>query len=106
MSMSKLPGYEEVLAFWKEAGPDKWYQKDDEFDAAMTRRFAGLHAAAAVGELSRWQNSPDSCLALVLVLDQFSRNMFRENWSSTSTSARQESGLFCHLDNSPTAAAA
>jgi len=77
--MSELPSYEEVLAFWKEAGPEKWYQKDDEFDAAMTRRFAGLHAAAAAGELSRWQDSPDSCLALVLVLDQFSRNMFRNS---------------------------
>jgi uncharacterized protein (DUF924 family) len=77
--MSDLPGHEEVLAFWKEAGSEKWYKKDDEFDAEMTSRFSALHEAAAAGYLAAWQDDPDSCLALVIVLDQFSRNMFRNS---------------------------
>jgi uncharacterized protein (DUF924 family) len=66
-----------ILAFWRDAGPDRWYRRDDVFDAEVRRRFLGLWQRAAAGELSSWETSDDGALALVIVLDQFPRNMFR-----------------------------
>jgi uncharacterized protein (DUF924 family) len=67
----------DVLAFWRAAGPDKWYEKDDAFDAAIRERFLATYAAAAAGRLAAWENTAEGALALVIVLDQFPRNMFR-----------------------------
>jgi len=66
-----------ILAFWREAGGDRWYKRDDAFDAEIRDRFLGLWHKAAAGELSSWETSDDGALALVIVLDQFPRNMFR-----------------------------
>ena len=66
-----------ILAFWRDAGPKRWYTPDDAFDAEVRRRFFGLWQHAAAGELSSWETSDDGALALVIVLDQFPRNMFR-----------------------------
>ena len=66
-----------VLAFWTEAGPDRWFTKDDGFDAEVRRRFFGLWQLAADGALAAWEASDDGALALVIVMDQFPRNMFR-----------------------------
>ncbi|MDE5455752.1 DUF924 family protein [Bradyrhizobium sp. CSA112] len=66
-----------ILAFWRDAGPDRWYTRDDAFDAEVRLRFLGLWQNAAAGELSSWEGSDDGALALVIVLDQFPRNMFR-----------------------------
>jgi uncharacterized protein (DUF924 family) len=66
-----------ILAFWRDAGPDRWYRRDDAFDAEVRRRFFGLWQQASAGELSSWETSDDGALALVIVLDQFPRNMFR-----------------------------
>ena len=67
----------EVLAFWRAAGPEKWYTKDSDFDAEITRRFLSTYEAAVAGRLSQWEDTPKGALALVIVLDQFPRNMFR-----------------------------
>jgi len=67
----------DILAFWREAGRDRWYEKDDAFDAEVRRRYLDLWQKAAAGELSSWEASDDGALALVIVLDQFPRNMFR-----------------------------
>jgi uncharacterized protein (DUF924 family) len=67
----------DILAFWRGAGPERWYTRDDTFDAEVRRRFFGLWQRAAAGELSSWETSDDGALALVIVLDQFPRNMFR-----------------------------
>lgn len=67
----------DVLAFWREAGPNRWYKKDGAFDDEVRRRFLGLWQEAAAGKLSSWEASDDGALALVIVLDQFPRNMFR-----------------------------
>ena len=56
---------------------DRWYTRDDAFDAEVRRRYLGLWRKAAAGELSSWETSDDGALALVIVLDQFPRNMFR-----------------------------
>ncbi|GGE14019.1 hypothetical protein GCM10011390_36490 [Aureimonas endophytica] len=66
-----------VIAFWREAGPDRWFKADPDFDAAIRERFAELHAAAARGELDGWAATPEGALALVLVFDQFPRNLHR-----------------------------
>jgi len=66
-----------ILAFWREAGRERWYKRDDTFDAKVRRRFLSLWQKAAAGELASWEDSDDGALALVIVLDQFPRNMFR-----------------------------
>ena len=67
----------DILAFWRDAGPDRWYKRDDAFDAELRRRYQDLWRKASAGELSSWEASDDGALALVIVLDQFPRNMFR-----------------------------
>lgn len=66
-----------ILAFWRRAGRERWYEHDDAFDAEIRRRFPALWQKAAAGELASWEASDDGALALVIVLDQFPRNMFR-----------------------------
>ena len=67
----------EILSFWREAGRDRWYRRDDAFDAQVRTRYLELWRKAAAGGLSSWEASDDGALALTLVLDQFPRNMFR-----------------------------
>jgi uncharacterized protein (DUF924 family) len=69
---------DEVLAFWFGAGPQKWFAKDPGFDAEIRTRFGVLHAEAAAGAHAEWLATPRGALALIIVLDQFSRNLFRE----------------------------
>jgi uncharacterized protein (DUF924 family) len=69
----------DILAFWREAGYDRWYKKDGAFDDEVRRRFLGLWQEAAAGKLSSWEASDDGALALTIVLDQFPRNMFRDD---------------------------
>jgi uncharacterized protein (DUF924 family) len=78
---------DDVLAFWREAGPDKWFSKDAAFDVEIARRFSGVWHAAAEGELAAWEQAPEGALALVIVLDQFPRNMFRGDARACSTDA-------------------
>lgn len=66
-----------ILAFWREAGSERWYARDEDFDAEVRRRFLALWHKAAAGELTAWEASDDGALALVILLDQFPRNMFR-----------------------------
>ena len=54
----------EILAFWRNAGPARWYSRDDAFDAEVRRRFLGLWQRAAAGELSSWETSDDGALAV------------------------------------------
>jgi len=67
----------DVLAFWRTAGPDKWFENDALFDAEIARRFSALWHAAGEGKLRTWEDTAEGALALVIVLDQFPRNMFR-----------------------------
>jgi uncharacterized protein (DUF924 family) len=68
---------DEVVAFWRNAGPKAWFAKNDGFDAELRRRFLDLHMSASRGELSGWADTAEGALALLLLLDQFPRNMFR-----------------------------
>ena len=67
----------DVVAFWKEAGPKMWFARDEAFDARFRARFAAAHEAAARGELDQWAETPEGSLALLILLDQFPRNVFR-----------------------------
>ncbi|MBZ8132929.1 DUF924 family protein [Afifella sp. IM 167] len=67
----------DIVSFWREAGPEKWFSASDEFDAEIRSRFAEAYRAAADGELDGWAEKPEGALALVLLLDQFSRNLHR-----------------------------
>jgi uncharacterized protein (DUF924 family) len=67
----------DVLAFWRQAGPDRWYARDNAFDAEIRARFLEFWRKAVAGELSAWEASDDGALALTIVLDQFPRNIFR-----------------------------
>ena len=70
--------YGEVLEFWfVETEPKSWWTADPAFDERIRGRFATLHARAARGELSAWRAAPRGRLAEIIVLDQFSRNLFR-----------------------------
>jgi len=66
-----------ILAFWCDAGRERWYKRNDAFDAELRQRFLPLWQTAAAGGLAPWEDSDDGALALVIVLDQFPRNMFR-----------------------------
>jgi hypothetical protein len=69
---------EEVLSFWLGAGPEAWYKQDDAFDAEITERFGALWEQGAAGALDEiWATNPKGALALIILLDQFPRNMFR-----------------------------
>jgi uncharacterized protein (DUF924 family) len=74
-----LPNAAAVVAFWRSAGPARWYAKDATFDAEIRARFFSLHEAACHGKLQHWEKTESGTLALILVLDQFSRNMFRDD---------------------------
>ena len=76
-----------ILAFWREAGPDRWYKRDVAFDADIRERYRELWRKAAAGELSSWEASDDGTLALVIMLDQFPRNMFRDDALTYSSDA-------------------
>ena len=67
----------QVLHVWREAGPDKWFAHDAAFDAHIRATFLPAYEAACAGQLAAWEASADGALALVIVLDQFPRNMFR-----------------------------
>ncbi len=77
----------EILAFWREAGRDRWYRQDGAFDDKVRRRYLALWHEAAAGKLASWEASDEGALALTIVLDQFPRNMFRGDRRTYATDA-------------------
>jgi uncharacterized protein (DUF924 family) len=73
--MSATP--EDVIGFWTEAGAEQWFKKSDAFDQAIRDRFEAAHHCAARGELAAWGRTAEGSLALLLLLDQFPRNLYR-----------------------------
>jgi len=66
-----------VVDFWRDAGPSRWFRKDEAFDRAFGARFLDLHMAAARRQLDAWENQAYGALGLLILLDQFPRNTFR-----------------------------
>ena len=77
----------DILTFWRDAGRDRWYRRDAVFDAEIRRRYLDLWRKAAAGGLSAWEATDDGALALTIVLDQFPRNMFRNDALTYSSDA-------------------
>lgn len=75
--MNKLPTAQDVVRFWHEAGPGRWFDKNEAFDAEFKSRFEGAHHAAATGALDGWAADAEGALALLVLLDQFPRNAWR-----------------------------
>lgn len=68
---------QDILAFWTAAGPAAWFKKDAAFDAELRARFEAAHHAAARGGYAAWEQSAEGALALLLLLDQIPRNIYR-----------------------------
>lgn len=72
--------YKDVLKFWfEEIEPSKWWVKDHAFDEMLVQRFSNLHTSANRCELYEWRENAHGRLAEIIILDQFSRNMFRDS---------------------------
>jgi uncharacterized protein (DUF924 family) len=69
----------DIIAFWRDAGPAAWFAKDDAFDAELRTRFLDAHFAAARREHEALLDEADGALALILLLDQVPRNVFRDS---------------------------
>ncbi|NVK34695.1 MAG: DUF924 domain-containing protein [Rhodobacteraceae bacterium] len=67
----------DVLDFWWQAGPSKWFASSDDFDAQIAERFLPSIEAAKEGRLDDWSETPHGALALIILLDQFTRNVYR-----------------------------
>jgi len=67
----------DVLDFWWQAGPSKWFAKNDTFDGNCRKRFQEALESAKSGHLDHWCETADGTLALLLLLDQMSRNIYR-----------------------------
>ena len=78
--------YHQVLSFWFEEIPTSaHFKKDPEFDRLLTERFSSTYHRAAQGECFEWRENAEGRLAEIIVLDQFPRNMFREDPRSFAT---------------------
>lgn len=79
---------EEIFLFWKDAGPAKWFVADTAFDKQVIGRFLETYDAGMRGELDHWERSAYGAFALVILFDQFPRNMFRGTAKAFATDAR------------------
>lgn len=76
-------GYQDILKFWfEEITPKQWWTKDEDFDAMIRQRFTETHSKAVQCEWFTWRETSQGRLAEIIVLDQFSRNMFRDKAES------------------------
>lgn len=73
--MAAVPA--DVIGFWVAAGPGKWFAKSATFDDAVRLKFEPVHHAAARGEYAAWAETAEGALALLILLDQFPRNLYR-----------------------------
>lgn len=78
---------DDVVAFWLDAGPAQWFSKSAHFDAAFRARFEDAHMAAASRRLDAWLDEPAGAIALMILLDQFPRNAYRDTGHMFATDA-------------------
>lgn len=81
----------DVVGFWRNAGPPKWFKKAAAFDEAIRLKFEPTHHRAARGEYDAWVESAEGALALLLLLDQFPRNLFRNSAHAFATDPKARS---------------
>jgi uncharacterized protein (DUF924 family) len=68
---------QDILIFWRNAGPSQWFAAKPAFDEAIRLKFEPVHHAAARGQYDAWRDEAEGALALVILLDQFPRNLYR-----------------------------
>ena len=88
----------DVIGFWRDAGAAKWFARDAAFDAAFRDRFLDAHHHAARRELEEWLQSADGGLALLILLDQFPRNCFRDSAHAYATDGLARHYATCAID--------
>ncbi len=87
--MSKLNTPDAVLDFWfSESVKPLWFKKSAKFDWEINQRFINTYQLAKIGALNEWRDVPQNILALVIVLEQFPRNMFRDTPQAFATDAQ------------------
>ncbi|WP_116082512.1 DUF924 family protein [Tropicimonas sp. IMCC34011] len=98
MTSAAVATPEEVRTFWvDEVGPEGWYTKSDALDRTIRERFMATWEAARDGRLFRWNGTTPGSLALLIVLDQFPRNMFRDDGRAYSTDGAARAVSRCAL---------
>jgi len=90
----------EVLDFWFKRDRKDWFEKNPAFDEEIRARFLPLFQRALKNELEIWRREPASCLALVILLDQFPRNMFRGSAKAFCADPQARAAARGILDNS------
>jgi uncharacterized protein (DUF924 family) len=78
----------DIIGFWTNAGPAKWYAKSHAFDDAIRLKFEPTHHAAARGDYDGWQATAQGALALLILLDQFPRNLYRGSGHAFATDGK------------------
>jgi len=81
----------DVIGFWRQAGPAKWFKKAVAFDEAIRLKFEPTHHRAARGEYDAWAETPEGALALLILLDQFPRNLYRNSAHAFATDPKARS---------------
>ncbi len=84
--MAAIP--QDILGFWRAAGPQKWYARSEAFDAAIALKFEPTHHAAARGQYDGWAQTAEGALALLILLDQFPRNLYRSSGHAFATDGK------------------
>jgi uncharacterized protein (DUF924 family) len=82
---------QDITQFWANAGPKQWFAKSAAFDEAIRQRYEQVHHAAARGEYDAWIETPQGALALMLLLDQFPRNLYRGSAHAFATDPKARS---------------
>ena len=71
--------YSAITQFWfEEIKPDKWFEKDEDFDSILSKKFSNQVKLALANKLDYWKKNLESCMSLILLLDQFTRNIYRD----------------------------
>lgn len=78
----------DITQFWRNAGPKQWFAKKDAFDEAIRLKYEPVHHAAAQGRYDRWIETAEGALALMLLLDQFPRNLYRGSGHAFATDGK------------------
>ena len=81
----------DILGFWTNAGPKQWYAKNARFDEAIRLKFEPVHHRAAQGKYDGWAQTPEGTLALLILLDQFPRNLYRNSAHAFATDPKARS---------------
>ena len=89
----------EVLRFWFKRDRKAWFEKNPAFDEEIRQCFLPLYELGAAGKLDAWKQAPASCLALVVLLDQFARNMFRGSPKAFAADPQARDAACTILDN-------